>query len=66
MSVTNSQLINLLHVLIIGPLLLYIGLMGERCPKLIFYFIGILGLFVFVYHLYLYEKKAVDNFRNIL
>jgi len=61
MTITNSQLVNALHVLFVGPLLIYIGLLGDKCPKPLFYFIGILGLFVSVYHLYLYFKKAMDN-----
>lgn len=46
------KLINLFHILFVAPLLVYIGVTGANTPDIVFKFLAILGLFVFIYHLY--------------
>jgi len=61
MTITNSQLVNALHVLFVGPLLIYIGVMGDKSAKPVLYLTGILGLFVVAYHTYLFINKMKNN-----
>lgn len=57
-------LVNLLHLLFVAPLLLYIGLQGNKCPKLCFNLLVLLGLTVFAYHAYRYLMTPVNNNDN--
>jgi len=61
MALTNSELVNLLHMLFVGPLLIYIGVMGDKSAKPVLYLTGILGLFVVAYHTYLFITKMKNN-----
>jgi hypothetical protein len=45
--------INLLHILIIAPFLLYIGINRRRTPDSVFMAMGIMGAGVFLFHSYL-------------
>lgn len=44
--------INLFHVLVVGPLLIYIGYMREFTPSFLFTSLVVLGLLVIGFHLY--------------
>ena len=44
--------VNWMHVLIIGPLLLWVGLKGKNAPQAVFSILLVLGLGVMAYHLY--------------
>ena len=44
--------VNVLHMLLIGPFLAYIGLNGRKCSPLCFKVLAVLGIFVILYHGY--------------
>lgn len=60
----NHGLVNLLHLLFVAPLLLYIGLQGDKCPKMCFNLLVLLGLTVFAYHAYRYLLAPDSNDTN--
>lgn len=53
----TSKTINVIHLLIVGPLLTYIGMQGKNADKMLFTILTLLGLFVIVYHGYLLYKQ---------
>lgn len=57
----TSKTINVIHLLIIGPLLTYIGLQGKNTSKIMFNILTLLGLFVIGYHGYNLYKKMNGN-----
>ena len=59
MKLSERQLVNLMHVVLVGPLLLYVGLRGPKCPKTVFHLLTATGLGVFIYHLYLLVSSLV-------
>lgn len=44
--------LNLVHVFIVAPLLLYVGFARSNTPDLVFDLLGVLGLIVLTYHVY--------------
>lgn len=55
----SRKSINLLHVLFVGPLLMYIGYYKEETSAKLFNLVMILGLVVVLYHLYLLTKNKM-------
>lgn len=49
---TYIELVNLVHVLIVGPLLIYVGYYKSKVPSEVFTAVLVLGVVVVVYHLY--------------
>ena len=52
MKLSPHQLVYLLHAVAVGPLLIYVGMCGNKCPKAVFLLLVALGLGVMVYHTY--------------
>jgi len=57
----SLELIYLLHMIFVGPLLVYTGYTGyTNCPKQhdkgLFLFLGAVGLFVAIYHTLMFTK----------
>lgn len=57
----QNKLTNLLHLLLVAPLLIYVGLQGSKCHKMCFKLLLLLGLVVFAYHGYRYLMASVDH-----
>jgi hypothetical protein len=49
------------HVLVIAPLFLYVGLARDTVPVHVFNLLGLIGVFVLVYHVYRAYIKIKDN-----
>jgi hypothetical protein len=54
--VNKRQLVNLVHIIFAGPLLIYIGYNKINTHKNIFDFVLIIGIVVILYHLYLLNR----------
>ena len=48
----TEQIVHLFHILIVGTLFLYVGIIREKIPKLLFPVLLILGVIIIVYHIY--------------
>jgi hypothetical protein len=48
----SAKSVNVLHLLLIGPYLTYVGLNGRKCNPLCFKLLAALGLLVVAYHGY--------------
>ena len=57
MNFDKHTIIHLFHILLVGPLFLYVGIKRETIPKLMFPFLLVLGAFITVYHMYLAYNK---------
>lgn len=49
------------HILIIAPILIYVGICKNNCSPYIYQTILTLGIFALVYHLYLYYISLMKN-----
>ncbi len=60
--------VNWMHLLVIGPLLLVVGLKGKQAPQAVFSLMLVLGLGVITYHLYrlvmTYKKEGFLRANN--
>lgn len=52
-------LVYLFHILIVGPLLIYVGIKRDKIPSIMFPILLYLGLFIILYHLY----KVYNNIK---
>lgn len=52
LKLNKSIWVNLIHVFIVGPLLIYIGYNGEKTPRKFFEILLMLGFASIGYHLY--------------
>jgi hypothetical protein len=50
--------IYLFHILIVAPLLIYIGYSGSKTPEMLFKLLLIFGVVIIIYHSYLYMKRT--------
>ena len=50
--------IYLFHILIVAPLLIYIGYSGNKTPEMLFKLLLIFGVVIIIYHSYLYMKRT--------
>lgn len=48
----KSSSINVIHLLLIGPMLTYVGMNGRKCSSLCFNILTAMGVIVMVYHAY--------------
>lgn len=62
MELSPHQLVYLLHALVVGPLLVYVGACGKKCPNAVFLLVLALGLGVIAYHSYLLVKSLKEGF----
>ena len=53
----KHTIIHIFHILLVGPLFLYVGIKRETIPKLMFPFLLVLGAFITLYHIYLAYNK---------
>ena len=53
----KHTIIHLFHILLVGPLFIYVGIKRETIPKLMFPFLLVLGAFITLYHMYLAYNK---------
>jgi len=60
--------VNWMHILVVGPLLLWLGIKGKHAPQAVFSILLILGLGVMAYHLYklvlAYKKEGFLRANN--
>lgn len=56
-----STAINIAHILLIGPLFIYIGLMKGAIHEFIYIILASLGFFVIILHSYLGYFKIIKN-----
>jgi uncharacterized membrane protein len=61
MAIDAHFIIHLLHILLVGPLFLYVGIKSTTIPSIMFPFLLGLGLFIMVYHCYLAYKKYTQG-----
>ncbi len=57
----NLTYIRLMHVTLIGPLFLYIGLARENVPDNLFNALGVVALLLLSYHVYRAYTKLKEN-----
>ena len=53
----KHTIIHLFHILLVGPLFIYVGIKRETIPKLMFPFLLVLGAFITLSHMYLAYNK---------
>ena len=56
-NINENTLINLLHIFLIGPLLLYVGFHRNRTPRDTFTVVLLLGVIVISYHFYQVRQR---------
>jgi hypothetical protein len=55
-------IVHLFHIIIVGGLFLYVGIMRDRIPSWLFPVLFYLGIFIIVYHLYkVYNYITLDK-----
>jgi len=54
----EREIVNLFHIILVAPFLIYVGLMKSKCHILLFHLLVVLGLLVFVYHSYRYLTSS--------
>lgn len=52
----NRESVFLLHILLVGPLLAYVGHNGAKTDKQLFDLLKVVGIGVILYHSYMYAK----------
>jgi hypothetical protein len=57
MMFDKHTIIHLFHILLVGPLFIYVGIKRETIPKQMFPFLLVLGVFITLYHIYLAYNK---------
>ena len=67
----TNEIMNLIHILIVGPILINVGYRKKTTSNMIFNILLIIGVAVMIYHTYLFfkqlNKKAVkEQFDTII
>jgi len=57
MNFDKYTIIHLFHILLVGPLFLYVGIQRTNIPSIMFPFLLGLGLLIIIYHMYLAYTK---------
>ena len=61
----TNEILNLIHILIIGPILINVGYRKKTTSKIVFNVLLLIGVAVIIYHTYLFfkqlNKKAVKE-----
>ena len=56
-SKTETRLVHLFHILIVGGIFLYVGIQKTKIPKFVYPLLFVLGIIIILYHIYkLYVK----------
>jgi Na+-transporting methylmalonyl-CoA/oxaloacetate decarboxylase beta subunit len=72
MQISHSFIVHLFHLIIVGSLFLYVGIMQTNIPGFLYPILFYLGIFIIIYHSYKAYKKikggknAWTNFIHIL
>ena len=51
------DIVYLVHILFVGPLLIYIGYYKEKAPQQLFKLVLVVGLVAVLYHMYLFAQS---------
>ena len=51
----------LFHILIVGPLFLYVGIIKNNIPNYLYNILLVLGVIILLFHSYLAYTKFIDN-----
>ena len=62
MKLSPHQVVYLLHAIVVGPLLVYVGACNKKCHRIVFDLILALGLAVIAYHAYLLVRSFKEGF----
>lgn len=65
----TESLVHLFHILIVGSLFLYVGIVREKIPKWMFPVLLILGVIIIIYHIYksyIYMKADKPYWVNLI
>ena len=57
MNLSKRQIVNIIHILIVAPLLGYVGYNAAKTPKMVFHVLLILAIIVASYHAYLFVNQ---------
>lgn len=52
-----ADIVYLIHILFVGPLLIYVGYYKEKSPQQLFKLLLVIGLIAILYHLYLFAQS---------
>lgn len=52
MEMTKQVLVHLFHILLVGSLFLYVGIMGNKISLFMYSFLKYLGIIIILYHSY--------------
>ena len=61
-----ADIVYLVHILFVGPLLIYIGYYKEKAPHQMFKLILVIGLVAILYHLYLFAQSMYFKSKLII
>jgi len=61
MEITKQVLVHLFHIIFVGSLFLYVGIIGNKIPLLMYPFLKYLGIFIIIYHSYKAYVKISDD-----
>lgn len=62
-------LVHLFHILLVGSLFLYVGIIRSKIPKILFPLLFVLGVIIIVYHIYKthgYIKAGINPWVNLI
>ena len=62
-------LVHVFHILLVGGLFLYVGIIRSKIPKILFPFLFVLGSIIIVYHIYkthAYIKSGINPWVNLI
>jgi hypothetical protein len=61
MVFTKETFVHLFHILFVGSLFLYVGIIGDKIPLFLFTLLKYLGIFIILYHSYKAYNKIANN-----
>jgi hypothetical protein len=61
MEITKLTFVHLFHILFVGSLFLYVGIIRDKIPLIIFPFLKYLGIFIILYHSYKAYTNIINN-----
>jgi len=61
MKLDKHAIVNIFHILLVGPLFLYVGIKHDTLSKYMFTFLLVLGIFITIYHMYLAYNKFKEG-----
>jgi hypothetical protein len=61
MEINKMILVHLFHIIFVGSLFLYVGIMRDKIPLFMFPFLKYLGILIILYHSYKAYIKITNN-----